>query len=206
MNFEQPVFFSIVLISTFIAPTKGAMNEDNLTHLVSKLSIGDIHAFESIYKLYQQRIFNFCLKLLPSIDDAREATQKVFIAIWEQKAMLDPEKSFTAYIYSIARYTAYHDFKNLVYRNAAFEQITTDINIFSEAEKDEVLFKEMTEIINRLIDQLPPQRGMIFRLSRFYQLTYRTIAEKLNITENTVDTQIRRALDYIRKEYHKVFS
>lgn len=181
------------------------MNEENLTNLVSKLKGGDIHAFESIYKLYHQRIFNFCLKLLPTIDDAREATQKVFIALWEQKSILDPEKSFTAYIYSIARYTAYNDFKSLVYRNAAFEQITTDINIFADAEKDEVLFKEMTEIINRLIDQLPPQRRMIFRLSRFYQLTYRTIAEKLQITENTVDTQIRRALEFIRKEYQRAF-
>lgn len=181
------------------------MNEENLTHLVSKLKGGDINAFESIYKLYHQRIFNFCHKLLPSIDDAREATQKVFIAVWEQKSILDPEKSFTSYIYSIARYTAYHDFKSLVYRTAAFEQITTEINDFSEAEKDDVLFKEMTEIINRLIDQLPPQRRMIFRLSRFYQLTYRAIAEKLNITENTVDTQIRRALEYIRKEYQRVF-
>jgi RNA polymerase sigma-70 factor (ECF subfamily) len=182
------------------------MNEENLTYLVSKLKGGDIHAFESIYNLYRPRIFNFCLKLLPSFDDALDATQKVFIAIWEQKATLDPEKSFTSYIYSIARYTAYHDFKSLVYRNAAFEQITTDLNIFSEAEKDEVLFREMTEIINRIIDQLPPQRRMIFRLSRFYQLTYRTIAEKLSITENTVDTQIRRALDYIRKEYQKAFN
>jgi RNA polymerase sigma-70 factor (ECF subfamily) len=180
--------------------------DDNLTLLICKLKAGDINAFEQIYNLFHQRIFNFCLKLLPSIDDAREATQKVFIAIWEQKAILDPGKPFTSYIYSIARYTAYHDYKALVYRSAAFEQITTEINIFSEAEKDEVLFKEMTDVINRIIDQLPPQRRMIFRLSRFYQLTYRTIAEKLNISENTVDTQIRRALDYIRKEYQRAFS
>jgi RNA polymerase sigma-70 factor (ECF subfamily) len=43
---------------------------------------------------------------LPSADDANEVVQKVFIALWEQREHVDTQKSFTAYLYSIARYMA----------------------------------------------------------------------------------------------------
>jgi RNA polymerase sigma-70 factor (ECF subfamily) len=73
----------------------------------------------------------------------------------------------------------------------------------TEGERDEVLFNELTKILDRIIEKLPPQRRIIFRLNRFYNMTYKAIADKLRITENTVDTQIRRALAYIREEYIK---
>lgn len=177
------------------------MHEDDLIPLIDRLKQGDIYAFESIYSLFHQRIYNFCLKLLPSVYDAQEAVQKVFIIVWEQKESLDSSKSFTAYIYSIARYTAYHDYKKLVYGKAVMEQMHSDSAIFAETEKDELLYKELMEEVSRIIDLLPAQRRLIFRLSRFYNLTYRTIAAKLNITENTVDTQIRRAIKFIRKQF-----
>ena len=179
------------------------MLENDQITLVINLKKGDISAFQSIYNAYYKRIYNFCLKLLPSVDDAQEATQKVFIALWEQRDQIDETKSLTSYIFFIARYTAYHDFKNLVYHQAAFEYFASSQGAFPETARDELLFKELTNVLNNIIEQLPPQRRMIFRLSRFYNLTYKLIAKKLGISENTVDTQIRRALDHIRKEYNK---
>lgn len=179
------------------------MQDNDQTKLVTDLKNGDLRAFQSIYNLYYRRIYGFCLKLLPSADDAQEAVQKVFIALWEQRNQIDETKSLSSYIYSIARYTAYHDFKKLVYHKAVFESITSAEGVFPETERDELLFKELTNVLNNIIDQLPPQRRLIFRLNRFYNLTYKAIAKQLSITENTVDTQIRRALDYIRNEYNR---
>lgn len=179
------------------------MPEQELPDLIIKLKKGEIPAFRSIYNLYHHRIYNFCLKLLPTSEDARDAVQKVFVSLWEQRHLIDETKPFTAYIYAIARYTAYSDFKKLLYHKAAFENFTIPDYAIPEAPRDELLYKELSDILNRIIEQLPPQRRMIFRLNRFYQLTYRAIADKLQITENTVDTQIRRALEFIRKEYEK---
>lgn len=179
------------------------MLENEQLKLIHDLKNGDIKAFKRIYNFYHQRIYNFCLKLLPTAADAQDAVQKVFIALWEQRNQLDDSKSLTGYIFSIARYTAYNDFKKLVYHKAAFESITSAEGTFSDVVKDELLFNELTSTLNNIIEQLPPQRRMIFRLNRFYNLTYKAIATQLKITENTVDTQIRRALDFIRKEYNK---
>ena len=120
------------------------MYDDELASLINKLKQGDIYAFESLYKSYHQRIYNFCLKLLPTSYDAQDAVQKVFITVWEQKEILDSSKSFTAYIYSVARYTAYHDYKKLLYRKAAMEQMFSERSIFNVADKDELLYQELT--------------------------------------------------------------
>jgi RNA polymerase sigma-70 factor (ECF subfamily) len=173
--------------------------------LVIGIKQSNVKAFEEIFSLYHKRIYNFCLKLLPSANDAEEAVQKVFIALWEQRHQLDENKSFSAYIYSIARYTAYQDFKRLAYQKATFEQLENKAINFHDTEKDEVLFEELSQALNNIIDHLPSKRRQIFRLSRFYSLTYLDIANKLSISENTVDTQIRRALDFIRIEYKKLF-
>jgi RNA polymerase sigma-70 factor (ECF subfamily) len=176
---------------------------DSLDDLVLRLKKGDIKAFESIYNQYHHRIFNFCSKLLPSTDDVNEAVQKVFISLWEQREQIDPAKSFTAYIFSIARYTSYNEFKQLTYKASAYEYVVNAEHSLAEVTKDELLFNELSDILNKLIEQLPPQRKLIFRLNRFYQLTYKAISQKLAISENTVDTQIRRALNFLRTEFSK---
>ena len=173
--------------------------------LVIRLRNGSQQAFEQVFIIYHQRIYNFCLRLLHVHDDAEEIVQKVFIALWEQKHQLNKSKSLAPYLYTIARYMIYQDLRNTVYRKAAFDEIAGNESGFREVTKDEVLFKELSGVLNKLIDQLPARQKEIFRMSRDSGLSYKEIALKLGITENTVDTQIRRALGHLRKEYERYF-
>jgi RNA polymerase sigma-70 factor (ECF subfamily) len=54
-----------------------------------------------------------------------------------------------------------------------------------------------------LIEKLPAKRREIFKMNRSEGLTYKEIATRLNISENTVDTQIRKSLHLLRQEYEK---
>ena len=60
------------------------------------------------------------------------------------------------------------------------------------------------EKLQKLINEIPERRREIFRLSRFEGLSYKQIAQRLNITENTVDSQIRNALNFLREEFRKM--
>jgi RNA polymerase sigma-70 factor (ECF subfamily) len=66
------------------------------------------------------------------------------------------------------------------------------------------LTEDMEEKLQKLIDEIPERRRAIFRMSRFEGLSYKQIAERLNISENTVDSQIRNALAFLRKEFRKM--
>lgn len=169
--------------------------------LILELQKGNIQTFEKIFSRYHKRIYNFCLNLNQYSDDAEETVQKVFVALWEQRAQVDENKSLASYLYTIARYMLYQDFRLKVYKRAAFEQFVLNSIDLNESTKDEVLYNELLAFLESVIEILPERQRKIFKLSRFSGLTYRQIADQLNISENTVDTQIRRALKTLRGKY-----
>jgi RNA polymerase sigma-70 factor (ECF subfamily) len=169
--------------------------------LILDLQRGSIPAFERIFSLYHKRIYNFCLSLHQSSNYAEETVQKVFVALWEQREQVDKNKPLGSYLYSIARYMVYQEFRHQVYKKAAFDHFTYNLIDTNESTKDEILFNELLTFLESLIERLPERQREIFKLSRFMGLTYKQIAEQLNITENTVDTQIRRALKFLRDKY-----
>jgi len=182
------------------------MINDDESDMISGLCNGSKKAFEEIFYRYHQRIYNFCLRLLSSHDDAEEIVQNVFVALWEQKSQIDVSKPVLSYLFSIARYMVYSELRKLVYRKAVYEEIVLNETVFKETTKDDVLFNELRDVIQQLVNRLPQRQKEIFGLSRFSGLSYKEIAQKLGITENTVDTQIRRSLAYLRKEYERYYN
>ena len=134
------------------------------------LKNGDEKAFETLFWEYNQHVYHFVYSLLYDKSMAADLTQNVFLKIWEKHETIDPEQNFDAYLFTIAR--------NLVYK---------------ETEN-----RLLSEYINSLIEELPPSRRKIFRLSRHEHLSYREIAERLSISEKTVETQLSRALRFLR--------
>jgi RNA polymerase sigma-70 factor (family 1) len=166
--------------------------------LISEIKKENILSFEKIFALYHKRIYNFCISIHQSPDNAEETVQKVFVALWEQREQVDENKPLGEYLYSIARYMIYNDFRRKVYKKAAFDHFTLNSPDTNNSTGDEVLFNELLAFLESQIERLPERQREIIKLSRYKGLTYRQIAEQLNITENTVDTQIRRALDFLR--------
>jgi len=169
--------------------------------LILDLREGNVQAFNEIFSLHHKRIYNFCRRLYQSPDEAEETVQKVFIALWEQRLQTDENKSLASYLFTIARYIAYQEFRQQVYKKAAFDHFVLNSIDYNESTKDDVLYNELYTFLQSVIESLPDRQREIFRLNRFSGLTYLQIADKLNITENTVDTQIRRALEFIRNKY-----
>lgn len=169
--------------------------------LILDLREGSVPTFNKIFSLYHKRIYNFCRRLYQSSDQAKDTVQRVFIALWEQRQQINENQSLTSYLFSIARYMVYQEFRKQVYKKAAFDYLILNSNDLNESTKDEVLYNELLTFLESVIDALPERQREIFRLNRFSGLTYKQIAARLNITENTVDTQIRRALEFVRNKY-----
>lgn len=170
-------------------------------HIIARLKSGNVEAFRSIFNMFSTRIFYFCNKLLPTKEEAEDIMQKTFMALWEQRELLDENKDILKYLYSIARNNTYQAFrKHLAIQDSISEQ--NNINKLSQNNTEEQIdFSETQNIIFKIIEKLPPKRKEIFKLSRIEGLTYREIAAKLNISENTVDTQMRKSLEFLRKQY-----
>ena len=165
-----------------------------------RLKQGDESAFDAVYWKYNSCVFNFIYSLLYDKSLAEDLTQNVFLKIWEKRATIDPELGFDAYLFAIAR--------NLVYKETEkrleSEQLTFTFE--GRARETDSLTEEnidaesLREYIDALIEQLPLSRKQIFLLSRRQHLSNKEIADRLSVSEKTVETQIYRALRFIKQK------
>lgn len=174
--------------------------------LLLNLKEGDASAFEEVFFRYNQRIFNFCLRFIRSNDEVEEIVQRVFVALWEQRDTINPEKSVSSYLFGIAKNLVYQEFRKKVYREAALRKMEKKEDVHEESAYQEIFFGELKEILHSVVEQLPSRQKEIYLLSREHGLSYFEIATRLGISENTVDTQLRRALSFIREKYRQHYN
>jgi RNA polymerase sigma-70 factor (ECF subfamily) len=171
--------------------------------LLEKLRKGDSFAFEVLFYKYRNRIKGFAVKMIPSKIDAEEIVQEVFVKLWLTKEAINPEKDFQSYLFSITKNLILDHLKSAVNRKLYFIGELFQTDLLEENTAEDLISHEAQEKLLELIDEIPERRREIFRLSRFEGLSYKQIAEKLHISENTVDSQIRNALAFLRKEFRK---
>ena len=173
--------------------------------LVKELRRGNVSAFDFIFQNYNQKVFNFCLKLLNKQEDAEEVTQEVFIALWENREKIELNTSLSSYIYRIARNKIYNIYRKSFYIQAHLKYLNAGGKKLESSTEDEILYNELNRFLNVTIDELPPKRKEVFELSRFEGLTYKEIAKRMKISENTVDVQIRKALGFLRNAFKNYY-
>lgn len=171
--------------------------------LVLRLIAGEQMAFELLFHRYKNKVNGFVVKAAPSQIDPDEVVQKVFIKIWMQRDKINPDKSFSSFLFTIARHELVDQLRTAVNRKLYFvgDEMISDLQL-SEPSADTIRI-ELEEKVHRLITELPERRRQMFELSRYKGLSYRQIAAQLDVSENTVDTQIRLALKFLREEVLK---
>ena len=163
-----------------------------------RLKAGDTKAFEEVYWEYNPIIYHFVLSLLYDKSLAEDLTQSVFLKIWERHEAINPELSFDAYLYTVARHLVYKETEKAVF------EASLDLAEMADMPDDALLEKKLEakslkDYIEKLIDQLPSARREIFCMSRREHLSQKEIAERLSLSEKTVETQLYRALRFLKE-------
>lgn len=167
-----------------------------LTKLLKK---GDMVAFDLIYNQYCQRLYGFVLKFLKQKEDAEEIVQEVFVKVWESRKKIDVYSSFNSFLFTIA----YNSTMSLLRKRMSQQKYIDhlqNIQIINEASDaiSELEYNELNEKVQSLVSQLSPRQQEIFNLSRENGLTHAEIAEKLNISVNTVKNHLVSSLKFLR--------
>lgn len=162
------------------------------------LKQGNMEAFETIYWKYGAWVYNFIHSLLHDKLLAEDLTQTVFLKLWERRAAIDADKKLDPYLFTIARHLVYKETESRLTKESY-------LNDFQYTDKDErteakIETDSLQEYINSIVEQLPPERRRIYKLSRIEHLSNKEIASHLSISEKTVETQIYRALRFLKKK------
>ncbi|WKN42109.1 RNA polymerase sigma-70 factor [Tunicatimonas pelagia] len=165
--------------------------------LVLQLSQGQSVAFEALFRIYYSRLYRFAYSLLRSAEDAEEILQDVFIQVWEKRQQLDPESSFSSYLFTCTKHKALNVIRHRVYERQYQSQ--SSANAISTDTEEQIYFQELQEATQNAVDALHPQRKRIFKMSREEGLTYREIAQALGISQKTVENHLGLALKDLRR-------
>lgn len=178
--------------------------ENNEIEILRQLRKGDEKAFELIFYRYKNRLKGFVHKMLPPSISSDLVVQEVFVKLWLNRLQIDSTKKFSVYLFVIAKNLVLDELKAAVRQKMVCTENFLLENIAPSEEIEENTEEEMELVLQKMLDKLPQRRRQIFSLSRFEGLSYKQIASKLNITENTVDTQIRKSLQFLRQEFNNI--
>lgn len=175
--------------------------------VVELLRIGDVDAFEKVFFTFADRLYYFSYRYLRNQHDAEEVVQDVFVKLWENRSNLNEQLSLSGYIFTIARNTIFNQNRKKVNEKAYQEYVIGFLDNFSSKTEDDLIYSDIKEIVDKVVDELPPQRKLIYRMSREKGLSYKEIAQELDLSERTVEAHIRLALKTLTKvlDEHFVF-
>jgi RNA polymerase sigma-70 factor, ECF subfamily len=166
--------------------------------LIKNLIKGDTKAFEYFYLGYYKNLLFVANQYLHDLAEAEEIVQEVFCRVWHYRKNMDASLSFKAYIITIAKRLIYNKAKKKINQVTYEKYQQTHCRESSNILEEYLNFNELNQQINSKIQQLPDKRREIFIMSRIEGLSHKEIAEKLNISTNTVESQITKAIKFLK--------
>ncbi len=164
--------------------------------------------FEDIYLSYFSKMKYFAKEYVISEEDAENIVQDVFVELWENKEMLNMHMNLIAYLFTTIKNKCLNHLRHkLVVQETANKlqeeyTISLRMNLDSLETFDNNLFsdQDIEKLISRALDALPEKCRAIFIMSKIEGKKHNEIAQELNISINTVGSQIGIAYKKLRTE------
>ena len=158
----------------------------------------DETAFEQVFKTYFKRLHAYAFTILRDEEEAEEMVQQVFFKLWERNENLSLTGSVSSYLYRAVHNESLNYIKHQKVRSNHQLHVAYSMKNEVEHPAKKVIAGELEKKIHAALNELPEQCRTIFQMSRFDELKYREIADKLGISVKTVENQMGKALKLLR--------
>lgn len=171
------------------------------SQLIKQLINDDESAFKGIYDLVHQQIYRMLFSLLKDEHFTEEILQETFIRLWLNRKKLNENQSLYPYIYLIAKRLAIDHFRKVMTESDVKNYLTVHAEDRINNTEESVDYSELNQYLDRVIQLLPKQQKTVFILSCNEGLSYDEIAERMQISRNTVKNHLISARKTL-KLYH----
>lgn len=175
--------------------------------IIRKIKKSDLAAFRELYDAGYNSLLTFAMSFLKEKEIAKDIVQETYLSLWENRHQIHLIRNINGYLYKNVKNRCLNYYKHLQiienHRDRNYIQLK-EIELSAPDRFNNVFeyinHEELNERIINILDDLPEDRQKIFKLSRFHGLKNYEIAEKLNISVRTVDTQIYRAMKVFKEK------
>jgi len=152
--------------------------------------------FEWLFSQWYGPLCRVALRMMRDKDAAEDIVQEVFVKFWHKRESLSPDLDAKAYLYK-AVYNASLNYLKIQKRERRPEKLPEAVA--SGSADGQMLHDETLRAVETGIEELPPACKDVFLLSRYEELSYKEIAQTLDISVKTVEAHISKALRILRK-------
>lgn len=165
------------------------------SHLLAQIRQGNRLAFNALYQRHWEGLYRFAFGILRDKDQAKDILQDIFFAVWRNRESLEI-KSIAAYLYKAVRYEVTRALRNGKL-TAAHEDYLASLPS-SDSTEGSLNLADLEEQVKETLAKMPRKSREVFYLSRFEDLSNKEIAQKLSLSQRTVEWHISSALQHLR--------
>lgn len=166
--------------------------------LLLRLRDGEHAAFTEIYNTYKRPLASNMLRMVKSAELTEDLLQELFTRLWDNRHSIDTEKNISSYLYRVGRNLVTDVFRRSMRdRNLARQLYGLVKESYSHIEES-IFRKENAALLKGLLDNLSPQRKLVFTLCKIEGMSYKEVSVKLGISVDAVNDHIRKANKLLR--------
>lgn len=177
--------------------------ENAYNFLFKQIQKSDVKAFNTLYNQFFTPLCIFAGRYIADQHAIEDCVQDVFLKIWRDKENITISSSIRSYLITATRNNCLNIIEKEKSKNSYEQHILNAYDAYTV--QDLLSVEEIEKILEESIKRLPEKHQIVFRMSRFENMTYKEIAEKQNISVKTVESYIHKSLvslSILLKDYY----
>lgn len=162
----------------------------------------DERSFSLFFDHYHTRLIRLSLLFVPRFDQAEEVVADIFLKLLCKKESLLDIQNFEGYLFKMVKYESLTFIKNKKKwssGNVLVDNIQDYLVIDHNDPEKKMINSDLGLLLHRVIEQLPPKRGLVFKMVKDEHMFYKEVGEILEISERTVEVHLKLAIKDLRK-------
>jgi RNA polymerase sigma-70 factor (ECF subfamily) len=172
-------------------------NQHSTMKFCSELKAGTKELFDVLYEQYSYKLYIYAERYLPSME-CEEIVQDVMMWLWENRQVITTETTLNSLLFTMVKNKCLNRILHRQVKQEAHNKLYQKLT--AQFEEPDIYVSELKEMLEKAIRNLPENYRTAFEMNRFDDMTYKEIADRLDVSEKAVAYKISQALKILKKE------